>query len=116
MGIERAQEILQGFRNYKDEFMNKIANWQNGMTQDLSRRTVTGITNSANAVERNNIVGKPIKNLIQDVAKQTYNSQKWLKIFGTTFAALTVITLAIGLTFGRKSKMEKQLEEERKAK
>ncbi len=116
VGTERAQEILQGFRNYKDEFMNKVANWQNGMTKDLSRRTVTGITNSANAVERNNIAGKPIKNLIQDVAKQTYNSQKWLKIFGTTFAALTVITLALGLTFGRKSKMEKQIEEESKVK
>ena len=114
--IDRAQEMLKGFKEYKDEFMSKVANWQNGMTPELSRRTVTGATHSANAIERNNLVGKPIHTYIQDIAKQSYNSQKWLKIFGTAFAALALITLTIGLTFGRKSKIEKQLEEESKVK
>ena len=94
--------------------MNKVANWQNGMTTELSRRTVDGVTNAANAVERNNLAGKPIKTLIEDVAKQTYNSQKWLKIFGGAMLALTAFTLLAGLAIGRKGKTEKQVEKESK--
>lgn len=114
VGSEKAKQMLSGFRSYKDDFMDKIANWTNSVTQDLSRRVVTGSSNSANAVERNSLSGKPINALIQDIAKNTYNSQKWLKIFGTALAVITVATLAIGLTFGRKTKMEKQVEEESK--
>ncbi len=114
IGIDRVKEMLEGYRKYKDEVMNKIANWQNNMTPELSQCTVSGITNSANAVERNNLAGKSIKNYMQDLSKQVYNSHKWLKIFGISMAVLTAVTLIIGLTIGRKSKMEKQVEEESK--
>ncbi len=106
------EEFCKGLNAYKDEFMSKVANWQNNMTKELSRRTVTGATNGANAVERNNLVGKPIASMIQDIAKQTYNSQKWLKIFGGAMAVLTAVTLTAGLFMGRKSKIEKQVEKE----
>ena len=85
------------------------------MTPELSRRTVNGVTNGANAVERNNLAGKPIKALIQDVAKQTYNSKKWLMIFGGIMAGLTAITITAGLFLGRKGATEKQVEEESRA-
>ena len=113
-GGDKAKTLLSGFDAYRKEFMTKVANWQNGMTPELSRRVVDGATNSANAIQRNNIVGKPFKSLVQDVAKQTYNSKKWLKIFGGTMAALTAVTLIAGLAIGRKTKVEKQLEEESK--
>lgn len=114
VGSEKAKEMIQGFKSYKDEFMNKIANWRNSITPDLANHVVTGATDSANAIERNNIAGKPITSMIQDIAKQTYNSRKWLKIFGISLAAITTITLVAGLTFGKKGKMEKQVEEESK--
>ena len=113
-GGEQASAMLKGFDAYKSEFMSKVASWQNGMTPELSRRVVEGATQGANAIERNNLAGKPIKTLVQDVAKQTYNSNKWLKIFGGTMVALTAVTLIAGLAIGRKSKIEKQLEQEGK--
>ena len=113
-GGETAKTMLKGFNKYKQEFMSKVANWQNGMTPELSRCVVDGATNGANAIERNNLAGKTVSGLIQDVAKQTYNSQKWLKIFGGTMAVLTAVTLVTGLAIGRKSKIEKQLEQEGK--
>jgi len=114
MGADKANGILTGFKSYKREFMNKVANWQNNMTTELSRRTVDGVTQGANAAERNNLAGKSIKSLFQDVAKQTYNSNKWLKIFGGTMLALTAVTLVAGLAIGRKGKTEKQVEAENK--
>ena len=94
--------------------MDKIANWQNGMTSDLARCTVDGVTNGANAVERNNLAGKPISNFFKDTAKKVYNSNKWLKIFGGTMLALTAVTLIATLVIGKKSKTEKQAEEQQK--
>lgn len=114
LGADKVDDVMKGFNSYRKEFMSKIANWQNSMTPELSRRTVDGVTNAANAVERNNLAGKPIRSLIQDVAKQTYNSQKWLKIFGGAMLALTAITLIAGLAIGRKGKIEKQVEQESK--
>ena len=69
-------------------------------------------TKSADAIERNALVGKPIKNMIQDYAKQAYNSNKWLKIFGGTMIGLTAVTLTAGLFLGRKSEVEKKVEAE----
>lgn len=114
VGGAQAKTLVKGFNGYKQTFMSKVANWQNSMTPELARRTVDGVTNSANAIERNNLAGKPIKTLVQDVARQTYNSQKWLKIFGGVMAGLTAVTLVAGLAIGRKGKMEKQVEEESK--
>lgn len=113
-GGEQASTMLKGFSAYKSEFMGKVANWKNGMTPELSRCVVDAATDGANAIERNNLAGKPISSLVQDVAKQTYNSNKWLKIFGGTMVALTAVTLIAGLAIGRKSKIEKQLEQESK--
>ena len=113
-GGEQASSMLKGFNAYRTEFIGKVANWQNGMTPELSRCVVDAATNGANAIERNNLAGKPVSELVRDVAKQTYNSNKWLKIFGGTMIALTAVTLVAGLAVGRKSKIEKQLEQEGK--
>lgn len=110
---KKAAEMVSGLQSYKADFKKLIANWRNGMKPELAERVLeNGVEQSANAVQRNNIVGKPVDSLFQEVAKRTYNSQKWMKIFGGTMAVLTIATLLIGLTLGRKSKMEKQVEAE----
>ncbi len=111
----KAMNQTQGFRAYKGQFRHKIANWENDITPELSRRVVDEpLQKYLNANERNNIAGKSINNLIKDTAKQTYNTQKWLKIFGGVMLALTLVTLGTGLTLGRKGKTEKQAEKESK--
>lgn len=115
IGADDVQGVLKGFKAYKKEFMEKVANWQNNMTSELSRCTVDGVTNGANAVERNNLAGKPISAMIKDIAKKTYNSNKWLKIFGGTMLALTAVTLIATLMIGRKGKTEKEAEAKQKA-
>ena len=87
------------------------------MTPDLSRRTLDDVANASklsNSAERNNLVGKSIKDYIKDFAQQKSNSLKWLKIFGISMAVLTAVTLTAGLLIGRKGKIEKQAEEENK--
>ncbi|MCD7879013.1 MAG: hypothetical protein LUG16_03660 [Candidatus Gastranaerophilales bacterium] len=115
-GKPGSEKLVEGLNRYKDEFMAKIANWENSITPQLSARVVDGgkKTSGLNAVERNNLVGKPFASLIQDVSKTKYNSRKWLMIWGGAMAALTAATLLIGLTFGRKNKSEKMAEEENK--
>lgn len=119
-------ETFKGFRDYADDFIIAIANWQNDKginpTIKVNNYCRDGIKRAkrvaqdlaANPTQRNNLVGKPVRGAVADIAKQTYNSHKWLKIFGGTMAVLTAVTLIAGLVIGRKSKMEKQAEEESK--
>jgi hypothetical protein len=114
-GENSANGILKGLKKYGEILRKKVFSWKNEMTPDLSRRvvdTVEDAKNVSNAVERNNIIGKPIQQMFQDFAKETYNSRKWLHIFGGTMVALTAVTLIAGLAIGRKGKTEKQVEEE----
>ncbi|MCD7740329.1 MAG: hypothetical protein LUH11_03165 [Candidatus Gastranaerophilales bacterium] len=112
--IMSSDKAMEGFNKYKKSFMDKIANWKNGMTPELSRRIVGEGTESANAVERAALSGKPINSMIQDAAKQAYNSRKWLKMFGGAMIILTGVTLIAGLAIGRKGKTEKEVEAENK--
>lgn len=119
-------ETFESFRKYADDFIVAIANWQNdngiNPTIKVNNYCRDGIERAgrvaqdlaANPTQRNNLVGKPVRGAVADIAKQTYNSHKWLKIFGGTMAVLTAVTLIAGLAIGRKSKMEKQAEEESK--
>lgn len=113
-GEDGANTILSGFKKYKSDFMKKVINWRNDMTPELGRRVVGAATNSQNAVERSNLVGSAVSDTLKDCAAKAYNTNKWLKIFGISLTAVTAATLLIGLTFGRKGKMEKQVEEESK--
>ena len=107
-------KMIAGFTRYKQEVMDKIVNWQNNMTPDLSHRVISGSSVGSGAAERSSLTGKPISDMFKDYAKQAYNSKKWFKIFGIALLSITAVTLAAGLTFGKKSKMEKQAEEEKK--
>ncbi len=106
------KEGLKGFNAYLKDLKTKVWDWKNTITPELSNRisfNATG-TENANAVERSNLIGKPVKDLVKETAEKMYNSRKWLKTFGIAMAVILGITLIAGLFIGRKSKIEKELE------
>ncbi len=112
---DEVKRMLKGFNSYKSEFKDKIVNWKNGMTPELSRRTLESAAQSADAVERNNVVGKSVLELVKDTAGQRLRSNQWLAIFGGIMIALTAVTVGATFAIGRKGKTEKQIEAENKA-
>ncbi len=116
MGSERATKLAKGYQRYQENFIKTISNWKNDMTSALSYRVLDGdrATSSLNGTERANTVASEITDAIQKVATKKYNTNKWLKIFGISLAALTAVTLVAGLFFGRKGDVEKQVEKESK--
>ncbi len=109
------EEATSGLAAHKKEIMDRLVNWRNEMTPDLSR-AVSGSSNAAsNATQRSALSGKPITDWIKESAKNIYTSRKWLKIFGGAMIVIAAVTIAAGLILGRKSKMEKQAEKEIKA-
>ena len=113
-GDEGAASILKGFDAYKARFKSQVVDWRNDMTPELQRRVLGAATSSQNAVERSNLVGSAVSDTLRDCAGKAYNTNKWMKIFGISLAVITAATLLIGLTFGRKGKMEKDVEKESK--
>ena len=114
MGSKGAKSMIDSFRAHKEKVVQDVVNWQNTITPELSRRAIGTVTNGANAENRNNLIGGPVKDTIQTICKKMYNSKKWMKIFGGTMVALTAATLVAGLFIGRKGKTEKQVEAENK--
>ena len=114
MSGDRANKLLSGLRQYQDDFMSKVANWKNEMTENLAGRVAGEVTSSQNGKERANLVASEVTEAIKKTANKAYNKNKWFKIFGISLAALTAVTLTATLLIGRKGKMEKQVEEESK--
>lgn len=116
MGSDRAAKLAEGYQKYQENFIKTIANWKNEMTSALSYRVLDSdkVTSSLNGTKRANTVASEMTDAIKKVATKKYNTNKWLKIFGLSFAALTAVTLVAGLFFGRKGDVEKQVEKESK--
>lgn len=116
MDNDKAKKLAKGYQKYQENFIEKIVNWKNDMTSALSYRVLDSdnVTSSLNGKERANTVASEITKSIKDTATKKYNTNRWLKIFATSFAVLTAITLVAGLYFGRKGDAEKQVEEESK--
>ena len=111
---EEVNKLLRGFNEYKANFRKNVANWRNGMTPELSRRTIESVEQSANAIEKNGLVGKSVQEFMKDAAKNRLNSNKWMKIFGGAMIALTLVTVGATFAVGRKGKTEKQIESGKK--
>ena len=107
------KEALKGFNQYLSELKTKVWDWTNYMTPELKKRVTedNAATNGMNAVERSNLIGKTVKDYMKETAEKMYNSRKWLKTFGIAMAVILGVTLVAGLFVGRKSKIEKELEE-----
>lgn len=110
--VKTAKRMKENYKQHISDFMEDVVNWQNNMTPELSRRTATKATFSRDFGRKNNLVGQLTNNTIVKTAKNTYNSKKWMMMFGGAMTVLTGATLAIGATFGRKDKVERQLEAE----
>ena len=108
---DAARTMLKGFGEYKGSFRAKVAGWKNEMTTDLAKYFLGEGTGSLNGTERSTLVGKQTREYFQEAAKKTFNSAKWKKIFGIAGIALAVATVTATLFIGRKTKIEKQLEE-----
>ena len=108
------KSVAEGLSRYKKEYIDKIGNYRNGVTQELRNTFVNGENYSLDGIERSTYVAKPVRDFIEEAATKKYNSNKWLKIFGISMAVLTAATLIIGTQLGKKTKIEKQLEEEGK--
>ena len=102
---------LNGFREYKEMFIQQVANWRNGITPHLSRFNANNAGNSS-LKANSDLIGKSVFDFVKEHSKKIYNSKKWLHIFGGAMAALTAVTLIAGLLIGRKSEAEKQVEAE----
>ncbi len=103
------KRIMDAFKGYQDDFITNVVNYTNPMKPKFAQYTTGGTTSGTFGKE---LVGKKMTDFFKETSRKTYNSQKWLKIFGGAFAALTAITLVAGLAIGRKGKMEKQVEAE----
>lgn len=112
MDADDAEKLLQGFKKYKAEFMEKVGDRLNGITPELERRSVNGVKFNPNSSEAADLIGRSVQDMLKDSAKQRLNSNKWLKIFGGTMVALTAATIIATTTFGKKDKTEKQAEAE----
>lgn len=121
---ETSRTMLTGFAKYKESFVRRVAGWKNEMTKDLEKYLLDpqsmGIKNpkinNLNGTKRSTLVGKQTKEYFQEAATKTFNSAKWKKIFGIAGIALAVATVTATFFIGRKTKIEKQLEEEGKGK
>ena len=108
-----AAEYLQGFRKYRKNFFDSVASYENSITPKMGNYVPDGVKATHQTFKlQNNLIGSTITDSVQKRAKSLYNTNKWLKIFGISFAVIATVTLVAGLTFGRKSKMEKEAEKE----
>ena len=106
------ERTLSGLKAYKEQFMNGVANWRNGITVQLGRCTVTGENNALKSSSE--LIGDPLEEMVKKFAKKAYNTKTWVHIFGGVMLAITAATIIGGLFIGRKSATEKQVEAENK--
>ncbi len=109
---DQIKRMTRNYSEYRKEFIEEIGNWINDKTPSLSQYNVNGASNGTDWAKKNNLVGKTVYDTIIDISKNKYNSKKWMQIFGGAMVALTGITVGAGLMFGRKDKIEQQVEEE----
>lgn len=109
------EKVKGGFEKYKADFMNKVGNYSSDVTPALKRTVINGETKSMDGLDRSQLVGASVMRVVKSQAGAKHNTNKWLKIFGLSFAVLTAATLLIGTQLGKKTKAEKIAEKEGKA-
>ena len=106
----KADDVVKGFKTYMNDMVHVVKK-HNPFNTDVSG---FGAPIKENGEAQGKDIGKQIISYFKDSADKAFNSKKWLAIFGTAMGALTVGTVIATLFIGKKSKMEKQAEQELK--
>ena len=89
-----AKNLLKGFCEYRTKLIEALKATKMGGNGPYP-------INSMPSKENFLLTGKPITEMLQDVAKKTYNNKHWLKIFGIATLAVAAVTIIATHAFGR---------------
>jgi len=81
-------------KNVYDFLPNHITDYREGISNFANKQTT--------AVEKFNKIACAPENMLYNALKQKYNSNKWLKLWGTVGAIVLTGTVAAQFTFGKK--------------
>lgn len=94
------KSLVTNIAEYKREFIDKIANWESWYRPahllDEAEKTT-----SIDSVKRHLLNGSSPANMIKQTARNAFNTDKWIKMFGGAFVGLVGVTLISELFFGK---------------
>lgn len=108
--------VKKGFQDYLESAKALIGKGSTGKAPQNFNEQVKNFGDmiEPDYITGNKEIGKQFKQYFMDAADKAYNTNKWMKIFGTALAVLTVGTVAATFFIGKKTKMEEQVEQELK--
>lgn len=92
---------LNGLVEYRDAMMHEVGDTDYFAKMYHKLFTAYKDGSKATSESKFNRIAKSFTDLIYDAATKKYNTNKWLKIFGTAFGVLTGITVASQFFFGK---------------
>lgn len=93
--------LRKGLKQAREDFIKYIGN-DKGMEWRYKGRKLLGDGTNIGPDFKHKLVAKSLIDTIQDFGNSTFNSRKWIKMFGGAFLGLVGVTLAAELFFGRK--------------
>lgn len=93
------ENLLAEFKTYRDTLYKQVGN-KNYFESVLSKVDKKGISTASDR-EIFDLIGAATDKMVASYGKQTFNTNKWLKMFGTMGAALLAITVGAQFFFGR---------------
>ena len=94
----KQKELFEEFKKYRSFCLEQIGN-ANAVERNVHK--VSGAASTASNALIFRITGAATDEVISNYGKQSFNTNKWLKIFGTTGAVLLGLTVAAQFFFGK---------------
>lgn len=91
--------LLSEFKAYRNAIYNKIGNAH--YFESILSKVDKDVKSNATDKEIFNLIGAATDKIVANYGKQTFNTNKWLKMFGTMGAALLAVTVGAQFFFGR---------------
>ena len=107
---DKADGVIKGFKTYLNDMLHVVTK-ENPFSEAVKDSGKTLVTNAPAESEE---IGKQIISYFKDSADKAFNSKHWKKIWIVSMLAITAVTVVATFFIGRKSKMEKQVEQELK--
>lgn len=96
-----SKSLSKNIENYKNDFIDKIANWEYWYKK---AHKLDGTTGSLDGLKRHLLVASTNVDMVKQTASSLYNTNKWLKMFGGGFMGLVGVTLVSELFLGKMKK------------